>query len=357
MLGDTLRQAREGKKLTLKDVESSTNIRIHYLEAIEKGDYSQIKGTVYLKGFIRTYAKFLGLDADMMLDKFYSEQNLTKEDPMSNVAPPPAQEALDQTQVFRPAPPQKPLPTKRPQESFKVESSTTPRRSNKKSASGVNLLFGSLIGIIILACIGYFVWPLFNSPEPKPAPVQQEVSSKQEEAPAPQIKGAHLTATFTKSCWVQVKADGKVIFSQTAKKGQSFTWNASKDIELRLGNAGAATISFNGQDLGTLGPDGSVISKTFTAQAPEDENALAADNQQQAEKAAPQREESRPAERTTQYRHTSDEQQQNSETPKSQPKAQPEPQAKAEPAPVKKAAAPAAPKTVPTPNSESTKKQ
>jgi cytoskeletal protein RodZ len=68
--GEWLRQTREEKGLTLRDIEKGTSIRFSYLKAIEDG---QIDGTitpVYANGFIRQYAQFLGVEMDQLSAKF-----------------------------------------------------------------------------------------------------------------------------------------------------------------------------------------------------------------------------------------------------------------------------------------------
>lgn len=61
-LGDTLREARQHRGLSLGEVESATRIRKKYLEALETGDFEALPAPVYVKGFLRTYARYLGLD-------------------------------------------------------------------------------------------------------------------------------------------------------------------------------------------------------------------------------------------------------------------------------------------------------
>ena len=62
-IGDLLRQAREDKNLSLADVEEEIKIRSRYLEALETEEFDILPGNVYLFGFLRSYASFLGLDA------------------------------------------------------------------------------------------------------------------------------------------------------------------------------------------------------------------------------------------------------------------------------------------------------
>ena len=65
--GETLKQKRKERNLSLKEVENATSIRMNYLQAIEEGDFNKLISPVYAQGFIRQYAAFLGLDADSVL--------------------------------------------------------------------------------------------------------------------------------------------------------------------------------------------------------------------------------------------------------------------------------------------------
>ncbi len=72
-VGEQLRQAREGKGFDLHRVERDTKIRIKYLEALESGDFADLPGDVYARGFLRNYATYLGLDADDIVDEWRRE--------------------------------------------------------------------------------------------------------------------------------------------------------------------------------------------------------------------------------------------------------------------------------------------
>lgn len=71
-VGQKLEEARKSKGVSLREVSESTKIRGDYLSAIESGNYQISLPEVYLRGFVRLYAKFLGLDQDAMV----SELNL-----------------------------------------------------------------------------------------------------------------------------------------------------------------------------------------------------------------------------------------------------------------------------------------
>jgi len=66
-LGRLFKTKREEKHLSLKEVENSTSIRANYLEAIEEGRMDQTLSSVYILGFIRQYANFLGLEVDRII--------------------------------------------------------------------------------------------------------------------------------------------------------------------------------------------------------------------------------------------------------------------------------------------------
>ncbi|MFQ5729375.1 MAG: helix-turn-helix domain-containing protein [Waddliaceae bacterium] len=65
--GETLKQKRKERSLSLKEVENATSIRMNYLRAIENGDFNKLISPVYAQGFIRQYASFLGLDGESIL--------------------------------------------------------------------------------------------------------------------------------------------------------------------------------------------------------------------------------------------------------------------------------------------------
>lgn len=69
-IGDTLRNAREARKLTLKDVSKETNIVVKYLEALENEEFDKFPSETYLLGFLRSYAEFLRLDPDELVQAY-----------------------------------------------------------------------------------------------------------------------------------------------------------------------------------------------------------------------------------------------------------------------------------------------
>src|SRR5580704_12059493 len=82
-LGQRFRAAREARGLALSDVAEKIRIRTVYLAAIEEDNWSAIGAPVYTRGFLRTYARFLGLDPEEAVAAF----NLTQPEPAPSSAP------------------------------------------------------------------------------------------------------------------------------------------------------------------------------------------------------------------------------------------------------------------------------
>ena len=78
-LPERLLAARERKGVDLDRAERDTKIRARYLAAMERGDYRELPGAVYTKGFLRNYALYLGLDADEVLLQWRAERGDTRE--------------------------------------------------------------------------------------------------------------------------------------------------------------------------------------------------------------------------------------------------------------------------------------
>ncbi len=69
-IGETLRQAREARKITIKDVVKETNISPIYLQALEEEKFDKFPSETYLIGFLRTYSEFLKLDVEAIVQAY-----------------------------------------------------------------------------------------------------------------------------------------------------------------------------------------------------------------------------------------------------------------------------------------------
>ena len=76
-VGHSLKVVRERRSLALTDVSARLRIRRPYLEAIEEGRFGELPGAVYVSGFLRQYAEFLGLDPEQVLKSYQAEADGT----------------------------------------------------------------------------------------------------------------------------------------------------------------------------------------------------------------------------------------------------------------------------------------
>jgi cytoskeletal protein RodZ len=241
-VGEILREEREKKGLSLKDVETAISIRSLYLKSIEEGNYSIIPGEVYLKGFIRNYANYLGLNGQEMVD-LYRKSQLPSPTPIASV----------------------PSPVEPPQ--------------TKPTAPVGKLMGKRLLILILLIIIVTGAWwimfasaprnpdpPAENKPvptapsQPAPGPTPIPLSSEAKQITKPVV----LIAKFTDQCWTLITVDGKEVYEGIPKNGETLTWEAQQNIVMTLGNASAVDLIYNGQNLGKPGGKGEVVTKTFS---------------------------------------------------------------------------------------------
>ncbi|MEW6583784.1 MAG: helix-turn-helix domain-containing protein, partial [Actinomycetota bacterium] len=71
-IGPTLREARIRRRLDIARCEAETRIRARYLRALEEEHFDSIPAPVYVKSFMKSYAEFLGVDAQLLIDEYSS---------------------------------------------------------------------------------------------------------------------------------------------------------------------------------------------------------------------------------------------------------------------------------------------
>jgi cytoskeleton protein RodZ len=84
-IGNSLREARYRQQLELSDVEQATKIRARYLQALEEESFEALPAQTYVKGFLRTYADYLGLDGQLYVDEYNSRFGVGEDTPREPV--------------------------------------------------------------------------------------------------------------------------------------------------------------------------------------------------------------------------------------------------------------------------------
>ncbi len=278
-MGQAIRARRESLGLSVENVRDKTFIRSKYLLAIEAGDDSQIPGTAYFKGFLKSYANALGLDG-FEYSRAYQEALDRQKRPGKNAGEPQKYE-LDERS--RP-----PVKTTAPLTSSSREASirrTRARRQRKKRPA-----FFLFLLLFIVAAGAYYVAArtgfFRNEPvEPPPVESDQEIEPGEEppeetgELPEPprilrtdpnkettvwSIDAGELILILSvvdregSDCWVRVTCDEELVAEETMGRGEARQVSGCREISIRAGRPWVLELNLNGVDLGLGGDFGPV---------------------------------------------------------------------------------------------------
>lgn len=295
-IGHILREARENKGLSLEEAQAQTRINARYLNALENGQYSALPTPVHARGFLRNYARFLGLDAQPLLSRYAASQG-------QDAPPPPAE--------TREISADNPLVERQDQPFFDPVNMEV----NGKSGVSVGGSGGILQIVIIVALVvalaliaNRFIPVLFGRGGSDNA--VQEVGAAMREVVA-EVTGATATPTIAPTAptagessvvvdgteqpiistgrnnpgvaptpsptrpplpatldeirlqldilertWMEVTIDGSVVFSGIAKVNDTYNWTGQQEAKIVTGNAIGVFVTINDVALGRLGGRG-----------------------------------------------------------------------------------------------------
>jgi cytoskeleton protein RodZ len=238
-VGTKLKNLRLQKGLSLEEVHKKTKVHLSILKAIEEDSLINFS-PVYIKGFLKIYCKFLGIDyRDCLPD--YREPKVT------------VKYVSDLEEKSAPA--------------FKLPAlKLFPIKGIRIKPKAIAAALLILVFIIGLFNLGKFISSRSGGRLSKRAVAPAVISQKPEgKAPViklespPAVKIITLDIHAKDNCFIQVKSDGRVIFQNVLKKGRSESWQAKNKIELSLGNAGAVELEVNGKRISALGRKGQAI--------------------------------------------------------------------------------------------------
>ena len=215
-VGYYLKRTREVREIELEDIAKKTKISVRFLKAIEEEKWNLLPGEVFIKGFIRTYAQFLGLNPDEVVEKYLQER------------------AKDQRQIVE------------------VE---------KKEKSKINFLWIPL-GIVFLMILSSVIFLSFKNikKEKKNFDIkkeQKEIIREEEKLIKEEINKIELL--FTRHCWLKVEIDGKKVFEGFKEAGDKLEYNFNETFILKVGDAGALQVIKDGVLQQKLGEDGQPV--------------------------------------------------------------------------------------------------
>jgi cytoskeleton protein RodZ len=254
--GARLKREREQRKVTLEEIALSTKIGTRFLRALEEEHFDQLPGGIFNKGFVRAYARHLGMDEGQAISDYLVA---------SGAGP----------------------PEKNPEEVREPE--LQPEEANQVAT---RIPWGILAVALLLVALGFAAWGYYSREKPvtpavvtPPPPADSTVSpapppktetrvsptsepSTADVAPAspkptetatvapnqtPTPGTFVVLVTAREDSWLTITADGKQIMRDTLTAPAAKSVEAVKEIVVRAGNVGALEFSFNGKKVPVQG--------------------------------------------------------------------------------------------------------
>jgi hypothetical protein len=222
-IGNSLREARVRQQLELTEVELATKIRARYLRALEEEAFEALPAQTYVKGFLRTYADYLGLDGQLYVDEFNSRFGIDGEEPREPVV---------------------------------VRRTSSVRRQHRRMESRWVLF--ALAGIGALFAFTIAAWKFggkSNEQIPNLNTTTSQAAKKPLKAASPTKPVKAAPATFRLyvravhgNCWMDVRnwsSSGKSRYTGTVELGQDQRW-ISRRLWINFGAPSNLAIVFNG---------------------------------------------------------------------------------------------------------------
>jgi cytoskeleton protein RodZ len=241
-IGAYLRAGRRKRRVSIERAAEETRIRADFLMRMESDEFDFL-APPYVRGFLRSYARFLHIDPQPLVDEFDRRY---------------ARSRLDTDQIV----------------ALERRSRNLPRQRRRPSSWGVAAVLAA-VTLVLLAVIG-----LASGKDHRPPSDQVALGSRPTTTaaasptaapsivPSPQpsptriafTQGIHLKIVAARArCWVQATADGNdsvPIYTGTLEVGQSQTLKASHSLKVILGYAAGVDLIINGRNVGFQGPPG-----------------------------------------------------------------------------------------------------
>jgi cytoskeletal protein RodZ len=239
-IGAQLRAAREAKGLSIDALAATTRVQPRIITAIERNDVAAVPPRPFGRGFVRAYAREVGLDPDQTAREYFAQ--------------------------FAPAP-----------ESH-TDGPPTPKHSRHNEWSATHWMWPVAAAALVILVVSVVSLSTSDNPTAErgsPAPIGTSGSSaaaatavadkggqpSKAATAAGQVQptaGLTVVLVAERKCWVTANADGRRAVYRLLAPGTRETLRAEREITIRTGDAGALTWTINGRDAGTLGRPGQV---------------------------------------------------------------------------------------------------
>jgi cytoskeletal protein RodZ len=251
--GANLREARESAGFSLEEIAQRTRIRLAVIQDLESEKFDSSGGLAYARGHIRTIAKIVHADLDQLMAAF---------DEITEVETTPMIELLDANNA----------------------TSVRSRQSTKLQPRQIMIAASVIAGIAIIIPSSIAISHNLSQSNLSRSNVSQKStatskvtlkSSQQTVAPTlPPVQQPATTAAIPAhsvsivashgTSWLSVTdASGAQLFSGKLSNGASQSFDPTNGLSMRIGNAGAVSVSVDGKDQGSIGATGEVKSLTF----------------------------------------------------------------------------------------------
>jgi cytoskeletal protein RodZ len=252
--GRRLREARERKGVSLRQIANATKISVAVLEGLERNDISKLPGGIFGRGFVRSFACEVGLDPEATISEFIAQFH----DESVTAGHPPSRQMEDNEAL----------------------------ESERRVVSTFLVLI--TLSVVVVAVILYFTmtgWRAPSGPTSRPstaappaAPVVESVraaaapvssaptsdsgstsSVAADERPAAVAAALVINVSVLRACWISATVDGLKQFERILQPGDRRTVDVHRDLVLTAGDAGAVSMTINGAEAKPLGKDGQVV--------------------------------------------------------------------------------------------------
>jgi len=222
--GERLKREREMREVSLKEVTSATRIGPRFLEALENEEWEKLPGGIFNRGFVRSIARFLGLDEENLL----AEYDLARGD-QSMPAPQPYENKLPRPPIWLPI-------------------------------LAVLALLAVLGGLVAGGVYGWRRYAAHRAAkQPSPSAAAASSSDSATSSSAIPLDLAVSTSAATR---VRILADGTVLLDAEIPAGQTHHFSASQQFEVTVADSSAVLLELNGRAMppvGTPGASGTII--------------------------------------------------------------------------------------------------
>lgn len=267
-LGRYLRESREARELTLDDAVQALRIRLTILQSFERGEFDVADTPVRVRGMLRNYAQFLGLEEERVLQYYEASQD----------------ERFQRRKRRRKAEPEPIAPrriTDTPPALPAVK--VSPSRDWGSALRNISMLLVSVLALVVIA---FVVQQIMSRPD-QPADTGAGVAlvgdgtptatytpswtplavlpTSQATISAVGITGIRVEVRITQRTWMRVQVDGAETFAGVKEPDQQAIYEGSERVVLVIANAAGVEITYNGAQLEPYGTRGQQVQLDFSA--------------------------------------------------------------------------------------------